>query len=132
MFGDNAGAGTACKGTPIEGSQWCYVHHPAHTEERKRHGSKGGKRGGRGRPLQDLAETKHILKGLAGQVLRGAIDRRDAAVATQIFNTYVRCISVELQAREQLELAAELEQIKDTLDHNKKRLHHYGHQSQQY
>jgi hypothetical protein len=26
-------AGTACKGIPIEGSQWCYVHHPDHAEE---------------------------------------------------------------------------------------------------
>jgi hypothetical protein len=34
-------AGTACKGTPIDGSQWCYVHHPDRTEERRRHGSKG-------------------------------------------------------------------------------------------
>ena len=41
-------AGTACKGTPIDGSQWCYVHHPDHADERRRHGSKGGKRGGVG------------------------------------------------------------------------------------
>ncbi len=26
-------AGTACKGTPIDGSQWCYVHHPDHAEK---------------------------------------------------------------------------------------------------
>src|SRR4028119_1982037 len=48
-------SGTACKGTPIGGSQWCYVHHPDHAEERRRHGARGGKRGGRGRPPPELA-----------------------------------------------------------------------------
>jgi hypothetical protein len=109
-------AGTACKGTPIDGSQWCYVHHPDHTEERKRYGSRGGRRGGRGRPLQELAETKRILKGLAGQVLRGGVDRADAAVANQILSTYVRATSVELQAREQLELVGRLEEVEEALD----------------
>ena len=50
--------GTACKGVPIEGSQWCYVHHPDHAEERRRHGAKGGKRGGRGRPSSELARLQ--------------------------------------------------------------------------
>ena len=109
-------AGTACKGTPIDGSQWCYVHHPDHTEERKRYGSRGGRRGGRGRPLQELAETKRILKGLAGQVLRGGVDRADAAVANQILSTYVRATSVELQAREQLELVGRLEEVEEALN----------------
>ncbi len=34
-------AGTACKGIPIDGSQWCYAHHPDRTDERRRHGSSG-------------------------------------------------------------------------------------------
>jgi hypothetical protein len=38
-------AGTACKGTPMDGSSYCYVHHPDHADERRRHGAKGGKRG---------------------------------------------------------------------------------------
>ena len=48
-------AGTACKGIPIDGSGYCYVHHPDHAEDRRRHGAKGGKRGGRGRPTSELA-----------------------------------------------------------------------------
>src|SRR5829696_7083129 len=38
-------AGTACKGIPIDGSQWCYVHHPDRIEKRRRHVHRGGRRG---------------------------------------------------------------------------------------
>ena len=51
-------AGTACKGIPIDGSDYCYAHHPDRTNERRRHGSKGGKRGGRGRPIAELASLR--------------------------------------------------------------------------
>ncbi len=112
-------AGTACKGIPIDGSQWCYVHHPDHAEERRRHGSKGGKRGGRGRPQAELAEVKSILRGLAGSVLKGATDRQDAAVVGQLLNTVIRAVSVELKAREQMELIERLEALEEQLEHQK-------------
>jgi hypothetical protein len=38
--------GTPCKGVPIYGSQWCYVHHPQFADVRRRAGYEGGKRGG--------------------------------------------------------------------------------------
>ena len=112
-------AGTACKGIPIDGSQWCYVHHPDHAEERRRHGARGGKRGGRGRPLADVAETKRFLRGLAGAVLKGTVDRADAAVAGQLLNTYLRAVSVELKAREQEELVGRLEELETLLERQK-------------
>jgi len=31
----------------MKGSQWCFNHHPDHSEERQRNASKGGKCGGR-------------------------------------------------------------------------------------
>ena len=34
-------AGTACKGTPIPGESYCYVHHPDTLEARKQAGSRG-------------------------------------------------------------------------------------------
>jgi hypothetical protein len=102
-------AGTACKGIPIEGSSYCYVHDPAHAEDRRRHGQRGGKRGGRGRPQADLAEVKRRLHDLVEDVLEGAVDRSDAAVVGQLLNTFIRAVSVELKAREQLELIERLE-----------------------
>jgi hypothetical protein len=103
-------AGTGCKGIPIEGSQWCYVHHPDHADERRRHGSKGGKRGGRGRPQAELAGIKHRLSDLADDVLTGEVDKGVAAVASQVLNVYLRAVSVELKARE-LELEARIEAL---------------------
>ena len=108
-------AGTACKGTPIEGSPYCYVHHPDHAEERRRHGSKGGKRGGRGRPSVELGRLQARLETLADEVLAGTVDRGDAAVVGQLLGGVRACLRDTLAAREQEELAARLEEIEEAL-----------------
>jgi hypothetical protein len=104
-------AGTACRGIPIDGSSYCYVHHPDHAEERRRHGARGGKRGGRGRPQAELVDIKRRLSDLADDVLEGRQDKGVAAVASQVLNVYLRAVSVELKAREQLELEARIEAL---------------------
>ena len=119
-------AGTACKGTPIDGSPWCYAHHPDRTEERRRHGARGGKRGGRGRPQAELAGIKDRLSGLADDVLAGLVDRQDAAVVGQLLNTVIRAVSVELKAREQLELVERLETLEGALERNGKEGRRWG------
>jgi hypothetical protein len=110
-------AGTACKGIPKEGSQWCYVHHPDHVEERRRHGSRGGRRGGRGRPQSELANIKARLSDLADDVLAGEVDKGVAAVASQVLNVYLRALTVELKVREELELIHRLEALEEALAH---------------
>ncbi len=107
-------AGTACKGIPIDGSQWCYVHHPDHAEERRRHGSKGGKRGGRGRPVSELARLGARFEELSDKVLTGEVERGVGAVAGQLLNGARACVRDALKAREQEEITerlAELEQL---------------------
>jgi len=107
-------AGTACKGIPIEGSSYCYVHHPDHAEERRRHGSRGGKRGGRGRPVAELARLQRRLEELAGRVLSGEVERARAAVAGQLLNGARACIRDGLTARELEEFEARLEALERT------------------
>jgi hypothetical protein len=114
-------AGTACKGVPIEGSQWCYVHHPDHAEERRRHGSKGGKRGGRGRPQAELSDIKRRLSDLADDVLEGRQDKGVAAVASQVLNVLLRAISVETKLKEQFELVERLESLEEGLEQSRGR-----------
>jgi hypothetical protein len=109
-------AGTACKGIPIDGSSYCYVHHSDRIDERRRHGSKGGKRGGRGRPQAELSDIKMRLSNLADDVLEGRTDKGVAAVASQVLNVYRRAVSVELKAREQLELIERLEMLEEALE----------------
>jgi len=103
--------GGRCKAQAITDSQWCFSHHPDYEQARRRRASKGGSRGGRGRPQAELAEVKSILRGLAGSVLKGTTDRQDAAVVGQLLNTVIRAVSVEFKAREQQELIERLEAL---------------------
>lgn len=111
-------AGTACKGIPIAGSQWCHAHHPARSDERRRHGSKGGKRGGRGRPTSELARLGARFEELADKVLDGSVERAEGAVAGQLLNGARACVRDALSAREQEELVARLEALEETLAAN--------------
>ncbi len=112
-------SGEACKAIPMSGEAWCWVHHPEHAEKRKRLGSKGGKRGGRGRPLPELADIKQRLSDLAEAVLKGEQDKGRAAVAGQLLNTYIRAVGVELKVREQLELEERLTELEEALERQK-------------
>ncbi len=108
-------AGTTCKGIPIGGSPWCHAHHPDRTDQRRRYGSKGGKRGGRGRPTTELARLKERFEALAGAVLTGRIERADAAVAGQLLNGARACVRDALAAREQEEIVERLEELENLL-----------------
>jgi hypothetical protein len=105
--------GAPCKGIPIEDSGYCYGHHPELAQERRAHGSKGGKRGGRGRPQSELGDIKQRLSDLADDVLRGGVDKGVGAVVSQILGTYIRAVQVELQVKEQLELEERLERLEE-------------------
>jgi hypothetical protein len=111
--------GTACKGIPIDGSQWCYVHHPDHAEERRRHGARGGKRGGRGRPSGELARLQRRFDELADRVLDGSVERAAGAVAGQLLNGARACVRDGLTAREQEELVERLGELEATLQGRK-------------
>jgi hypothetical protein len=108
-------AGTACKGIPIDGSEYCYVHHPDRIEERRRHGSKGGKRAGRGRPQAELSEIKRLLADLTDRVLgkedTETLETGRAAVANQLINTRLRAVEVERKIKETDELEARIEAL---------------------
>ena len=110
-------AGTTCKGIPIEGSQWCYVHHPDHAEERRRHGSKGGQRGGRGRPVAELGSLRDENADIRRRLLEGELLPNVAAVAVQSINTDIRAVGAAMKAREQEELAERLASLEEALGH---------------
>ena len=111
--------GERCKVDAIADAEWCWSHHPDYEQARHRRASKGGKRGGRGRPQADLAQVKARLDELVEDVLEGRTDRSDAAVVGQLLNTYIRAISVELKAREQEELIERLEALEEGLEQSR-------------
>jgi hypothetical protein len=97
------------------------VHHPERTEERRRHGSKGGKRGGRGRPSVELARLQGRFEDLAAKVLAGEIERGVGAVVGQLLNGARACVRDGLAAREQEELVARLEILEERLERQQER-----------
>ena len=112
-------AGTACKGIPIDGSQWCYAHHPDRAKERRRHGSKGGRRGGRGRPIAELGALRDENAEIRRRLLEGELLPNVAAVAVQSINTDIRAVGAAMKAREQEELVERLEEIEEALEQRK-------------
>ena len=112
-------AGTACRGTPIDGSTYCYVHDPAYAEQRRRHGARGGKRGGRGRPTTELARLGARFEELADKVLSGEVERARGAVAGQLLQGARACVRDGLTAREQMELTERLEALEVALEQRK-------------
>jgi hypothetical protein len=87
--------------------RFCWWHDPANADKRRRAASKAGK----AKPSRELASIKARLSDLADDVLTGTVDKGVAAVASQVLNVYLRAVSVELKAREQLELEARVEAL---------------------
>src|SRR5918994_168703 len=113
-------AGTACKGIPIDGSQWCYAHHPERASERQRHGSKGGKRGGRGRPIAELGALRDENADIRRRLLEGELLPNVAAVAGPYLNNDKRGGGATRKAREQEELAERVEELERRLSVNQR------------
>ncbi len=104
-------AGSRCQGVPIDGSGLCHAHHPDRAQARKQAGYKGGKRGGRGRPLSEVSRIQARLEELAEAVLTSGVGRAEAAVAGQLYNYALRAIQVGLKAKEVEELEQRVEQL---------------------
>ena len=101
--------GERCKGRAIEGSEWCWNHNPAHADQRRRHGAKGGKRGGRGRTQHETEAIKALLEDLTDRVLSGDLETGPAAVANQLINTRLRAIEQERKNKETEDLESRIE-----------------------
>jgi hypothetical protein len=109
--------GGRCGAQAIRNTEWCFNYHPDYEEQRRRRASKGGKRGGRGRPQAELTDIKDRLRTLVEDVRNGRIDRADAAVCGQLYNCLLRAVSVELKVVEQRELIERLEELEAILEH---------------
>jgi hypothetical protein len=117
--------GERCKGIAINSSGYCYAHHPDHADARKRAAHKGGKRGGRGRPIAELASLRDENAGIRRRLLEGELLPNVAAVAVQSLNTDIRAVGATLKVREQEEIAARLEKL-ETLLGQRKEERRYG------
>jgi hypothetical protein len=105
-------SGSRCQRSAEGPHGLCWAHDPTNADQRRRLASKAGK----SKPDRELANIKARLSDLADDVLEGRQDRQDAAVVGQLLNTVIRAVSVELKAREQLELIERLEMLEEALE----------------
>src|ERR687898_507125 len=111
--------GGRCGAQAIRSSEYCVNHHPDYGDARRRRNSKGGRRGGRGRPAVELATLKEKLTTLADDVLEGRVDKGNAAVASQVLNTVIRAIGMEMRVREVEDLGRQVEELREMVEANK-------------
>ena len=117
--------GGRCRAQAITDTDWCFNHHPDYEEQRRRRASKGGKRGGRGRPSVELARLQARFEELAEKVLVGEIERGVGVVVGQLLNGARACVRDTLAAREQENLAREVEELREMVEASK-RSRRYG------
>ena len=113
--------GGRCKAQAMRDSEWCINHHPDRAEVRRRRASKGGKRGGRGRPIVELGALRDENADIRRRLLGGELLPNVAAVAVQSINTDIRALGAVLKAREQEELAREVEELREMIEMNRDR-----------
>jgi hypothetical protein len=92
-------------------AEWCWNHHPDYDQARRRRASKGGKRGGRGRPQRETEDIKALLEDLTERVLAGELETGPAAVSNQLINTRLRALEQERKNKEAQELEARIEAL---------------------
>jgi len=97
------------------------VHYPDRASERRRHGARGGKRGGRGRPIAELGTLRDENSDIRRRLLEGELLPNVAAVAVQSINTDIRAVGATLKAREQEELTREVEELREMIEMNRDR-----------
>jgi hypothetical protein len=105
--------GSPCTLPSYGSSSLCWAHSPETAERRRR----GQSRGGRSKPSRELADIKERIRGLIDDVHNGELNRADATVCGQLYNSLLRALSIELQAREQEELERRLEELETILEH---------------
>lgn len=111
--------GGRCRAQAMRNSEWCINHHPERAELRRRRASKGGKRGGRGRPIAELGALRDENADIRRRLLEGELAPNVAAVAVQSINTDIRAVGAALKAREQEELTERLEALEEALEQRK-------------
>jgi hypothetical protein len=118
--------GGRCRAQAMRNSAYCIGHDPDQAEARRRRASKGGKRGGRGRPIAELGTLRDENAAIRRRLLEGELAPNVAAMAVQSINTDIRAVGAALKVREQEELIERLEALEEVLGPEKKESRGWG------
>jgi hypothetical protein len=113
-------AGGRCKAEAMPEAEWCWNHHPDYEQARRLRASKGGRRGGRGRPQHETEAIKVLLEDLTERVLSGDLETGPAAVVNQFVNTRLRALEQARKIKETAELAERVEELERRLSVNQR------------
>jgi hypothetical protein len=113
--------GERCRLDARPGSDYCYNHSPEFAEQRRRHGRKGGKRGGRGRPLGEVQTVKAELKRIIDAIEKGAIDTRVGNAMFNGWNLVLRSLESERAWIETTELQQQVDELWQEREQERKR-----------
>ena len=91
---------------------FCYSHDPERADERRRAASKARK----SKPNRDVADVKRRLSELADGVLDGTVEKGVGAVTSQIYNVYLRAVTIELKVLETQELETRIEELSEAFE----------------
>src|SRR5829696_8625331 len=110
--------GGRCQAPAMRESSYCLNHDPSpsEAEARRKRASKGGKRGGRGRPITELSPLKVENADIRKKLLAGQLQPGVASVAIQSINVDVRMVATQLKVRVQEELIERVEALEAALD----------------
>jgi hypothetical protein len=118
--------GTRCQAQAIRDSAYCVGHDPNQAEARRRRASKGGRRGGRGRPVAELGALRDENASIRERLLKGELEPKVAAVAIQSLGVDTRLIDVTLKAKEQEELETRMQELEEALERQEERRAYRG------
>jgi hypothetical protein len=94
-------------------SEHCWSHDASFADERRRRASRGGRRGGRGRPSTELTHLRVENADIRKLLKSGDMEPKVASVLIQSLNVDARLISTLLDAREQEELVSRMEELEE-------------------
>jgi predicted RNase H-like nuclease (RuvC/YqgF family) len=116
--------GQPCAAQAIVDSSWCFNHHPDYEEVRRRRASRGGKRGGRGRPspaTAELARLQQRFEELSEDLVEEPYNADTYPVMGRLLNYARQCIVKSLQDRQVEELAQRIEVLEESLQSRRER-----------
>jgi hypothetical protein len=119
--------GEPCKALPMNGSQWCYSHHPDNAQKHTKNGSKGGRVAGRGRArstTRELSETRRELREIIAGVRDGTLERGVGTALFQGYSVLFKAVEVERKVRETEELLERVERL-EAHDEERERGHRW-------
>ena len=111
--------GEPCKALPMNGSEWCWTHHPDNRQKHARNGARGGRLAGRGRPRkgsQELKELRAHLREIAAMVESGKLDPRVSNAISQNAHAQIRSIEVEQRVIEVEEYGQRMDAVEEALE----------------